>query len=234
MGCRRGHRPVIVRYRAIPFRCPSDSRAIIGRYHTIVRGLAGISPGSMRVQRGIRQEPGRYPAETYARCMTMLVKKSKKNHRNVKYVYNFDELRALETRQTPTGLLLYIRGRWKDAGQSSSDARPGIRRYRKCRPGSGRGPSGTRPDTHRYWAGGRTMGPVDKSTKKSPMAGRYEGLSDRHRPICVGFDSDELPITKSSEEYNSALNSSDAPTEVCFTLRCRPSICGSPYDFPIF
>ena len=109
-------------------------------------------------------------------------------------VPNFDELRALETRQTPAGLLLYIRGRWKDAGQSSSD----------------------------------------KSTKKSPMAGRYEGLSDRHRPICVGLDSDELPITKSSEEYNSALNSSDAPTEVCFTLRCRPSICGSPYDFPIF
>ena len=53
----------------------SPSRAIIGRYHTIVRGLAGISPGSLRVPRGIRQEPGRYPAETYARCMTKLVKK---------------------------------------------------------------------------------------------------------------------------------------------------------------
>ena len=110
-GVPEGHRPVIVRYRAIPFRCPSDSRAIIDRYHTIVRGLAGISPGSLRVPRGIRQEPGRYPAETYARCMTKLVNKCQKTHRNVKYVYNFDELRALETRQTPAGLLLYIRGR---------------------------------------------------------------------------------------------------------------------------
>ena len=78
----------------------------------------------------------------------------------------------------------------------------------EARPGLGQTLTGTGPVAVRLW-------PIDKSNKKSPMAGRYEGLSDRHRPICVGFDSDELPITKSSEEYSSALNYSDAPTEVC-------------------
>ena len=83
----------------------------------------------------------------------------------------------------------------------------------EARPGLGQTLTGTGPVAVR-------LGPVDKSTKKSPMAGRYEGLSDRHRTgigqLCVGFDSDELPITKSSEEYNSALNSSDAPTRSVF------------------
>ena len=81
-----GHRPVIARYRAMTFRCPSDSRAKKRRYHTIVRGQAGISPGSLRVPRGIRvQEPGRYPTETYARCMTKLVKKIPKNFEHWKH-----------------------------------------------------------------------------------------------------------------------------------------------------
>ena len=172
-----GHRPVIVRYRAISFMCPSDSRAIIGRYHTIVRGLAGISPNFEHWKHAIRRPGSFYTSGDAERTLV-------------------------------SHLPMPVRG-LDDIGNVGQTI-------------TGTGPVAVR------------LGPVDKSTKKSPMAGQYEGLSDRHPPKCVGFDSDELPITKSSEEYNSALKSSDALTEVCFTLRCRPSICGSPYDFPIF
>ena len=152
-------------------------------------------------------------------------------HRNVKYVTNFEHWKHARRRPGSfytsgdaertlvSHLPMPVRG--------SDDIGNVGRALAAAHPGLGQTLTGTGPVAVR-------LGPVDKSTKKSPMAGRYEGLSDRHLPICVGFDSDELPITNSSEEYNSALNSSDAPTEVCFTLRCRPSICGSPYDFPIF
>ena len=101
--------------------------------------------------------------------MTKLVKKiPKKLTGNVKYVYNFDDLRALETRQTPVSHLpMPVQGS-DDIGNVGQTL-------------TGTGLVAVR------------LGPVDKSTKKSPMAGRYEGLSDRHRPICVGFDSDGTP-----------------------------------------